>query len=145
MESTIGLLAEKGVGGATVRAITSNAGVSHGLIRHFYETKDDLLVASLQHLFSVVADDVCHQIEAAGPDPMARLRALPMALFSPSVFTTRNRAAFLALWHDIRFNQPVRDANRGSVGYRKRVQALFAAVIESECAIEDPATSHCPL
>lgn len=129
MESTIRLMAEKGVGGATVRAITADAGVSHGLIGHYYPTKDDLLVASLQHLFLGVADDVRSQIDAAGPDPLARLRALPEGLFSASVFTPQNRAAFLALWHEIRFNDAVRDANRDFYsGYRQRVRALFQAV-----------------
>ena len=129
MESTIRLMAEKGVGGATVRAITADAGVSHGLIGHYYPTKDDLLVASLQHLFSGVAEDVRRQIDDAGPDPLARLRALPVGLFSASVFTEKNRAAFLALWHEIRFNDAVRDANRDFYsGYRQRVHALFQAV-----------------
>lgn len=141
MESTIRLMAEKGVSGATVRAITADAGVSHGLIGHYYPTKDDLLVASLEHLFSGVAEDVRHQIDAAGPNPLARLKALPEALFSPTVFTEQNRAAFLALWHEIRFNDAVRDANRGFyTGYRQRVCALFQAVTGANGEVEAAAT-----
>ncbi len=141
MESTIRLMAEKGVGGATVRAITADAGVSHGLIGHYYPTKDDLLVASLQHLFSGVAEDVRRQIDAAGPDPLVRLRALPEGLFSASVFTAQNRAAFLALWHEIRFNDAVRDANRDFYsGYRQRVRALFQAVAGPDVDVEQAVT-----
>ena len=141
MESTLRLMAEKGVSGATVRAITADAGVSYGLIGHYYPTKDDLLVASLEHLFSGVADDVRCQVDAAGPDPLMRLKALPEALFSPTVFTEQNRSAFLALWHEIRFNDAVRDANRGFyAGYRQRVRALFLAVTGADGEVVAAAT-----
>jgi TetR/AcrR family transcriptional repressor of bet genes len=141
MESTIHLMAEKGVSGATVRAITTDAGVSHGLIGHYYPSKDDLLVASLKHLFSGVTEDVRRHIDAAGPDPMARLKALPEALFSEGVFTARNRAAFLALWHEIRFNEAVREANRHLyVGYHQRVRALFQAVTPLGSDLDDAVT-----
>lgn len=141
MESTIRLMAEKGVSGATVRAITADAGVSHGLIGHYYPTKDALLVASLEHLFTGVAEEVRRQIDASGPDPLARLKALPEALFSQTVFTEQNRAAFLALWHEIRFNDAVREANRDFyAGYRERVRALFRQAMGGPKEVEAAAT-----
>ena len=127
MESTIRLLAEKGVAGATVRAITGDAEVSHGLIGHYYATMDELLVAALEHLFAGVATDVAGQIAAAGEDPIARLRALPEALFSAAIFTETNRSAFLAFWHEIRFNEAVQRANQALYdGYRERVCGFFS-------------------
>jgi TetR/AcrR family transcriptional regulator, transcriptional repressor of bet genes len=121
MEATIALLAEKGVAGATVRAITAAAGTSHGLIGHYYASKDELLVAALDHLFNTVARDVAQQVEKAGDDPVVRLKAVPRAMFSSQVFTETSRSAFLALWHEVRFNTAVRDANRQLyVGYRNR-------------------------
>ncbi len=127
MEATIDMLAKKGVAGATVRAITAAAGTSHGLIGHYYANKDELLVAALQHLFGRIVDDTAKAIEAAGDDMVARLYAWPRAMFSTSVFTPTNRAAFLALWHEIRFNPAVRDANRELYrGYRERAEKRFA-------------------
>ena len=141
MESNIRLMAEKGVSRATVRAITADAGVSHGLIGHYYPIKGDLLVASLEHLFSGVAEDVRLQVDAAGLGPLARLKALPEALFSPSVFADQNRAAFLALWHEFRFNDAVREAIRDFyAGYRQRVRALFLAVRSAEGKVESATT-----
>ena len=126
MEATIDILAKRGVAGATVRAITSAADTSHGLIGHYYASKDDLLVAALQHLFARVAEGVSRAIRAAGDDPVARLHAWPGGMFSPAVFTPTNRAAFLAFWHEIRFNPAVREANRRLyVGYRERCEVLF--------------------
>jgi len=126
MEATIDILAKKGVAGATVRAITAAADTSHGLIGHYYASKDELLVAALQHLFDRVAGGVSRAIRAAGDDPVERLHAWPGGMFSPAVFTPTNRAAFLAFWHEIRFNPAVREANRRLyVGYRQRCEALF--------------------
>ena len=126
MEATIQLLAQKGVAGATVRAITTAAETSHGLIGHYYSSKDELLVAALEHLFTGVAREVAQQVARAGEDPLVRLHAMPRAMFSNTVFTETNRAAFLALWHEIRFNTPVREANRKLyTGYRGRAVALF--------------------
>lgn len=121
MEATIALLAEKGVAGATVRAITAAAGTSHGLIGHYYANKDELLVAALDHLFTTVGKEIAQQVARAGEDPVVRLKAVPRAMFSSQVFTETSRSAFLALWHEVRFNKAVRDANRQLyVGYRDR-------------------------
>lgn len=126
MEATIALLAEKGAAGATVRAITAAAGTSHGLIGHYYANKDELLIAALGHLFNTVADEIARQVARAGDEPLARLKAVPKAMFSPQVFTETSSAAFLALWHEIRFNAGVREANRQLyVGYRNRSLVHF--------------------
>jgi len=128
VEATIELLAEKGVAGATVRAITAAADTSHGLIGHYYASKDDLLVAALQHLFTTAGEEIGRQIDATGDDSMVRLKAMPRAMFSSQVLSERTLSAFLALWHEIRFNDTVREANRQLyVGYRNRSVVLFAA------------------
>ncbi|MEM7121597.1 MAG: TetR family transcriptional regulator C-terminal domain-containing protein [Pseudomonadota bacterium] len=138
MEATIDMLAKKGVAGATVRAITKQAGTSHGLIGHYYANKDELLVAALQHLFGRIVDGTSKAIAAAGDDMVARLYAWPRGMFSTTVFSPTNRAAFLALWHEIRFNPAVRDANRELyIGYRERAEKLFArAAVQLGCDID---------
>lgn len=144
MEATIALLAEKGVAGATVRAITAAAGTSHGLIGHYYASKEELLAAALDHLFTSVATEVARQVARAGDDPLVRLKAMPRAMFSSQVFTETGSAAFLALWHEIRFNAAVREANRQLyVGYRNRSVGYFrdaAARLGIEIDAESAAT-----
>lgn len=144
MEATIALLAQKGVAGATVRAITSAAGTSHGLIGHYYANKDELLVAALDHLFTTVGQEIAHQVARAGDDPVVRLKAVPRAMFSSQVFTETSRSAFLALWHEVRFNAKVREANKQLyVGYRNRSLNHFreaARKIGTEIDAEGAAT-----
>lgn len=139
MEGAIASLAEHGVAGTTVRTICTAAGASRGLISHYYDSKEELMAAALRHLFDGLADQVSAVVDEAGPSAAARLRAFPVALFSPEVFTERNRTAFLALWHEVRFNPVVRRANRELyLGYIARVEALFREAAVERGVTLDP-------
>lgn len=127
VEGALRSLAERGVSGTTVSTICAAAGSSRGLLGHYYKGKDEVMVAALRHLFGKMTGSVGAALDRAGTSPLARLRALPAALFSRQTFTEVNRTAFLALWHETRFNTPVRQANRQL--YRKyvaRTEHLFA-------------------
>ena len=51
IDATLNLLAEGGPEVATVRVIAKKAGVTQGLIRHYFSTKDDLIAAAYeQHM-----------------------------------------------------------------------------------------------
>lgn len=131
MEATIASLAKHGVAHTTVRMICAAAGISHGLMAHYYESKDELMAAAFQHLFSEVTRKVQRLQAKAGEGAYERLRSMPAAIFSASVCNATNRSAFLAFWHDIRFSKPVRDVNRALYrDYTQRMQALFAGAAQ---------------
>ena len=46
IEATLALVSEGGARAATVRAIATRAGVTAGLIRHYFQTKEALIVAA---------------------------------------------------------------------------------------------------
>ena len=46
IQATLSLIAEQGVRAATVRAIAKRADVTQGLIRHYFSTKHDLILAA---------------------------------------------------------------------------------------------------
>ena len=51
---------------------------------------------------------------------------MPIALFSPEVYTETNRNAFLSFWHEIRFNPLVQNANKEIYDdYIRRIEILF--------------------
>ena len=128
IEGAISSLAEFGVAGTTVSTICTAAGSSRGLLGHYFATKDDVMVAALQHLFGRISQSVQKSIAQAGGTAVQQLQAIPAALFAKSVFTDLNRTAFLALWHETRFNDQVRKANRELYrDYINRMDAMFAA------------------
>lgn len=131
IEATIASLAKHGVAHTTVRMICAAAGISHGLLTHYYESKDELMAAAFRHLFTDLTRRVQKLQAKAGPGAYARLRAMPAAIFAPSICTATQRHAFLAFWHDIRFSKPVREVNRALYSdYTRRMTQLFAEAAE---------------
>jgi TetR/AcrR family transcriptional repressor of bet genes len=135
IRSTIESLAEHGVGGTSVRSICAGADSSRGLIMHYFQTKEEMLAAAFRHLYTSVAQHVLDAQERVGDDPKAKLHALPQSVFSPEVFSSKIRNAFLTFWHEIRFNPFVRNANRELYGdYKKRTEEYFRLAAE-ECGV----------
>lgn len=60
------LFADRGFSGTTVRAIAASAGVDPALVHHYYGTKADLLVASLE--LPVDPREVLAPVAAQGPE-----------------------------------------------------------------------------
>ena len=128
LNGAIRSLAEFGVSGTTVSTICKAAGSSRGLLGHYFPSKDDVMVAALQHLFEGVSKSVQDAVTKKRGTAVDRLRAVPVALFASNVFTELNGTAFLALWHETRFNEKVRKANRELYrDYIKRMDGMFTA------------------
>ncbi|MEQ8442341.1 MAG: TetR family transcriptional regulator C-terminal domain-containing protein [Alphaproteobacteria bacterium] len=133
IEGTIRSLAEHGVAGTTVRSICLEANSSRGLMNHYFESKEHLLEIAFRHLYQSVAAQVAKKQRLSGPDPVEQLRALPKAIFSPKVNTPETRNAFLAFWHEIRFNPLVRKANQQAYrAYLEKTQRLFSEAADQQ-------------
>lgn len=55
LDATVECLVELGYAATTTRVVAERAGVSRGAQTHHYPTKDDLVVAAVEHLFDVQA------------------------------------------------------------------------------------------
>jgi AcrR family transcriptional regulator len=95
LEATVQCLAEYGWSGTSTTLISQRAGVSRGAQLHHFPTKNDLVVAAVEHLATVRRDELA-QAAAALPDGPGRTRAVLQMLgehFTSDVF-----AAALDLW-----------------------------------------------
>ena len=79
------LVADGGAQAATVRAIAMRAGVTPGLIRHYFHSKEDLTRAAYLHLMNQMTADNARVLETAPADPAARLAAFVAASLRPPV------------------------------------------------------------
>jgi TetR/AcrR family transcriptional regulator, transcriptional repressor of bet genes len=125
--AALDLIAEAGPQAATVRAIAARAGVTQGLIRHYFRTKEDLTRAAYHALMTRMTTDSLGVLDAALPQ--ARLAAFLIASVRPPVMD----GAAVALWAG--FMQMVRrDPVMAEVhattylAYRDQLQALIAAL-----------------
>lgn len=66
----------QGYAGTGVNAIMQQAGATSGSFYHFFPTKEDLLLAVLDHVGEVLEDQVFGPAEAASQDPAERVCAV---------------------------------------------------------------------
>lgn len=127
IQATLDVVAHKGAEAATVRAISKQAGVSFGLIRHHFASKEDLLSAAFAHHMQSLTDQ-CVLV----PDhrsPMAQLDAFVTAVLSPPV----TRANAVQIWAGFMQMVP-RDPQMKQVhldsylAFRQVLEALILAV-----------------
>ncbi|MCL6251650.1 TetR family transcriptional regulator C-terminal domain-containing protein [Altererythrobacter sp. KTW20L] len=98
IQATAACLAEQGARGVSVRSICRKAGVSAGLLTHYFDGIGDLIVATYRDTGRKVAEAVDGAVGAAGDDPRARLEAYVTASFRPPVLDPDLLATWLAFW-----------------------------------------------
>ncbi len=92
IDATLDCIAEAGIQGATVRQIAARAGVTGGLIRHYFATKDQMLQAAYRQLMDGITEIT--KAAAEGADTKIRLRRFIVANVTPPVTDSRT----LSLW-----------------------------------------------
>jgi AcrR family transcriptional regulator len=95
LEATVELLVERGFAGTTTTLVSQRAGVSRGAQLHHFPTKNDLVVAAVEHLTRVRGAELAAAVSRL-PGGARRTRAVLRMLgdhFASPVFT-----AALELW-----------------------------------------------
>jgi betaine-aldehyde dehydrogenase len=100
IEVTIDSLAEVGYVGTTLAEIARRAGVSPGLVAHYFGDKDGLLEAAFRTLARVVAVRMRERF-ALARTPRARVQAVIDANLGPENFDRRTGNAWLAFWGQV--------------------------------------------
>ncbi|MEJ8473784.1 TetR family transcriptional regulator C-terminal domain-containing protein [Roseibium algae] len=66
VEATLKVVEQHGLHGATVRKVADHAGVSAGLIRHYFSSKDELVRAAYAYLTGLLTSDAAQSALQAG-------------------------------------------------------------------------------
>ena len=100
VEVTIDSLAELGYVGTTLAQIALRAGVSTGLVAHYFGDKDGLLDAAFRSLATRVGNQVRARLRQVGT-PRGRIQAVIDANLAPEEFEQRTGTAWLAFWGQV--------------------------------------------
>ena len=126
IEATATVLAEQGLAGTNVRAICARAGVSPGLLRHYFGGIDDLVAATYEATSDRMDAIFAGAVEGAGADPRARLLAYLTASFRSPVTDPELLGAWTAFWALARSDARMADIHAKSyAGYRARLCELL--------------------
>lgn len=98
VEAAIACIAEHGLAETTLSAVTTRAGLSHGLANFHFESKDALLSETLGHLAEEHHAEWRRALDSAGPAAADRLSAVIAADFAPAVCTPERLAVWFAFW-----------------------------------------------
>ncbi|MCJ8156412.1 transcriptional regulator BetI [Sphingomonas sp. LaA6.9] len=98
IDATAACLAQRGVPGTSVRTICARAGVSPGLLRHYFAGVDALIAETYREVTGRVADTFAAAVAGAGDNPRARLIAYVTASFRPPITDPSLLATWLAFW-----------------------------------------------
>ncbi|MFO1091013.1 MAG: transcriptional regulator BetI [Hyphomicrobiales bacterium] len=124
IEASIRCIAAGGIQAFTVDRICKEAGVSRGLINHYFREKDDLLVEVYR---TSLYEPVMALLEAEDDGPaVATLKRILDSNFTPTVFDKANLLVWLSLWGEAATNPALNAAHREL--YRRFRQVLADAI-----------------
>lgn len=128
IEACARVLAREGAGGASVRAIAVEAGVSPGLVGHYFDGIDALVAATYAHVEAQVSQALDAAVCAAGPDPRARVEAFVTASFASPIADPALLATWIAFWSLVRVRPEIaRQHDEQYADFRARLEDLLGA------------------
>lgn len=128
IEATARCLAEKGVSGTSVRAICARAGVSSGLLTHYFDGVDALILATYVDVGAKVSAALDAAVDAAGNNPRDRLRACLQANFREPILDPDLLATWIAFWSLVKSDARIAAVHADVYGgSRAQMEALLHA------------------
>ena len=133
VRATIEILAEAGPREATVRAICARAGVSHGLLRHYFGSHRALVAAACHSLASDYDAELSRILDQGQGSARARLRGLFRLLFSERWIDDRTLGAWVSYWSLVRSDEEVAAIHRDYYGrQRLRIAGTLGRLAREE-------------
>ena len=130
IEATLDLIAEGGPQAATVRAIALRAGVTPGLIRHYFATKEELVAAAHEQLMSGLTEASVARLDDLPDDPLLRLSGFVANAVSPPVTDPRSVALWAASMQLVPRDVTMRRVHEATyLNFRDRLQAMIAEAL----------------
>jgi transcriptional repressor BetI len=103
IEATIASIHEVGFADSSLSRIAARAGVSTGIVHHYFDDKADLLEATLRQLGVSLRKSVVDRLHLAR-SPVERLLAVIDGNLGPDQFTPRGVCVWLAFWAQVPTN-----------------------------------------
>ena len=139
IDATIKVLGQKGYAALTVADVAKAAGLSTGIVIFHFQSKDGLLAATMQALAEEYRAHWEAAMNRAGTSSAARLEALLLADFDPTVFTAEKLGAWIAFWGETQGRPTYDQICSGPDAERQdATQALCKALVAERGYALDP-------
>ena len=131
--ATLDAIAESGLRGATVREIADRAGVTPGLIRHYFTSKELLFQAAYRAVMNTMFETASTAADEDASDAVNQLRTFVLANFKPPIIDPRNLSLWATFISQITVDEALAAIHReGYLAFRDRLEAYIAAALEQD-------------
>lgn len=136
ISAALELISEGGPTTATVRAIAERAGVTPGLIRHYFNNKEDLTRAAYHALMEGMTEAHLVALAFAPDTPEARLAAFVAASLRAPVMDPKAMGLWAGFIYLVRSDPEMRAVHAENyLRYRDLLQGLIAALPGADAAL----------
>ncbi|WP_322891603.1 MULTISPECIES: TetR/AcrR family transcriptional regulator [unclassified Yoonia] len=143
IDATLDCIAEGGPQAATVRAIAIKAGVTPGLIKHYFDTKEDLVAAAHETLMTRMTEASAAALDDLPADPLARLAGFITNAVTPPVVDSRAMALWAASMQLVPRDTAMRDVHEATyLAFRDRLEGMIADALRTAGKPHDRATTR---
>ena len=94
IEATMDSIEKYGLAETSVSTITAEAGLSRGMVRHYFATKDAMMLAAYEALLEKWKKEF---LEKRTGTPLQRIQKLIAVMYRPPNFTPRDLSVWIAL------------------------------------------------
>ncbi|MCO5731693.1 TetR family transcriptional regulator C-terminal domain-containing protein [Rhizobium sp. SSA_523] len=122
ISATLDCVAELGITGATIRQIAARAGVTGGLVRHYFDGKDQMMQAAYRHLMTEMFAPG-HEIARLPASAVERLGRFIRTSLTPPVADART----ISIWAAFIGHVPI---NPGFAAIHRDHYVAFLATLE---------------
>ena len=131
IQATIRSVASRGLSDTTMATVSSEAGLSQGIINLHFQSKERLLVETLRYIADEYRQSWMKALNGAGDRPAARLAALMKVDFRLPVCDRNKLAVWFAFWGESKSRPTYRQicAERDRA-YREEMVQVCQALIE---------------
>lgn len=123
IEATLDCISEFGLKGATVRQIALRAGVTAGLVRHYFESKDQMVAEA----YRAVIASLTEKAKNVEGDPATRLKDFIAINLTEPVADSRSISLWAAFISQVRVDPVLAEIHRdGYLAFRNALQELLS-------------------
>ncbi|ARU01569.1 TetR/AcrR family transcriptional regulator [Yoonia vestfoldensis] len=143
IDATLDCIAEGGPQAATVRAIALKAGVTPGLIKHYFDTKEELVASAHETLMTRMTEASAAALDDLPADPLARLAGFIANAVTPPVVDPRAMALWAASMQLVPRDAAMREVHEATyLAFRDRLEGMIADALRSTGKPHDRATTR---
>jgi TetR/AcrR family transcriptional repressor of bet genes len=131
IQATIRSVARNGLSDTTMATVSSEAGLSQGIINLHFQSKERLLVETLRYIAEEYRVAWEKAVKEAGPSPAEQLAALVAVDFKPPVCDRNKLAVWFAFWGESKSRPTYRKiCALRDMAYRQEMVQLCEQLIE---------------